>query len=139
MRIRTSLAATGLAAVAALALTGCGGDDDKGDGGTKQSPSASASAPGGSPGKVDSASLQGSWAGKTAGTSVNVTVTGTAVTLTAQGTSCDGEVADHGATMLAMKCSAESGRTMGTVASADAAGLVVDWGNGLTDRLAKTG
>ncbi|GLF96051.1 hypothetical protein [Streptomyces yaizuensis] len=103
--------------------SGSGGDG--GDGGT---------------GPVDSAAFQGQWAGKTDGTAVTVAITGTQVVMLADGASCSGEVADHGSQMLSMKCPGGQGsRTMGTIKSADGKQLVVDWGNGLTDNLAKAG
>ncbi|MER6911097.1 hypothetical protein ABT354_05415 [Streptomyces sp. NPDC000594] len=145
MRIRTSRAMAGFVAAAALALTGCGGDDSdkKKDPAetTAGAPTATAAgdSPGSDAGAVDSTSVQGRWAGKTEGTGLLITVTGTKVTLVAGGgTACAGEVADHGDLMLSLKCpDGATERTMGTIKSADGERLVVDWGNGLTDSLAK--
>ncbi|MER5771321.1 hypothetical protein [Streptomyces sp. NPDC001985] len=153
MRIRTSMAAAGLVAAASLVLSGCAGDDsggtdtsraDSSKGQEKESgkdegaASDAPDAPEATAGKADPAALQGQWMGRTDGTTVTIGIKDkTVVLLTADG-ACNGEVADHGDQMLAMTCAGgKQKRTMGTVRSADAKKLVVDWGDGITDTLTK--
>ncbi|MFI2209925.1 hypothetical protein [Streptomyces sp. NPDC020141] len=149
MRVRTSLTAAGLAAAAALALTGCGdggekdkGDDKAGHGDHKEEPKEkpeekdeSATAP---PKKVSPADVEGEWMGRTDGKTVTIGVRNGAVVLLAEGDSCTGKVADHGSQMLDLKCVGGGGqRTMGTIESADGKTLVVSWGKGKKDTLTK--
>jgi hypothetical protein len=132
MRIRTSFASASLAAVAALVLTGCGSDEKKNDDPAKdRNPAADAPKEGGGgDGKID-----GGWAGHSDGKPVSLAVTGTKAVLIAEGTTCAGEVADHGKKMLALKCAdGSTARSMGTV-EIQGDTLVVSWDGGKKDSL----
>ncbi|GGZ12868.1 hypothetical protein GCM10010387_00980 [Streptomyces inusitatus] len=162
MRVRTSLTAAGLVAALALALTGCGGGENKSDSGSDSGGDKSKSGDHGAhtetppadgekenqeekgesstekPKKVSPADIEGEWMGRTDGKTVTIGVKGTAVVLLAEGDSCTGKVADHGDQMLDLKCVGGGGqRTMGTVVSADDKTLVVSWDKGKKDTLTK--
>ncbi|MEO3972307.1 hypothetical protein [Streptomyces sp. CAU 1734] len=137
MRVRTSLTAAGLVTAAALALTGCGGDDakDSAEKG-KSSPAASQEKETGKDGA--GGDMAGTWTGKTDGKSVTLAVTGTTAALLADKTACSGRVEDHGQQMLTMVCADGSkDRTMGTIESADGKTLVISWDKGARDTLTK--
>jgi hypothetical protein len=130
-----SVAAAGL--VAALAVTGCGGD-----GGDDSAKDAAATAtPTGSEAEAGagSASIEGAWSGKTeGGKSIDLAVTGTKAVLLADGHACTGDVADHGKLMLSLKCAdGNTDRTMGAIESNDGKSLVISWDAGAKDTLSK--
>ncbi|MFJ2789139.1 MULTISPECIES: hypothetical protein [unclassified Streptomyces] len=131
--------ATGI--LTAAALTGCSGDSGKsdtpdGDSGAERSAPAS----GGDSGSgTNAAALEGGWAGKTDGKAVILSVaSGKAVLITEQH-ACTGTVQDAGKVTLALKCvDGGDDRTSGSVESNDGKTVVVSWGSGVKDTLAKT-
>ncbi|MGW1225078.1 hypothetical protein [Streptomyces sp. NPDC001478] len=139
-----ALVATGL--LAALALTGCGGDGSKDDA-DKGSPTTAAPAPDGG---GDSASeepsttgdlkaLEGAWAGQTDGKAVVLSVAAGKAVVVADAHVCTGTAKDMGKPMLELTCAdGDTARTMGTIESNDGKTVVVSWDAGTKDTLAKT-
>ncbi|MFE7565358.1 hypothetical protein ACFU76_00090 [Streptomyces sp. NPDC057539] len=147
--VRTSAATTGLVVALALALTGCGGDggDDsaKGEGGAT-APSATggegsgSTADSGSGADAAAASVEGTWAGLSDGKTVALSVKSGKVALVADKHVCQGAVEDMGEPMFSLKCAdGDTDRTMGTIESNDGKTLVISWGKGVRDTLAKAG
>ncbi|WTL22749.1 hypothetical protein OG329_16970 [Streptomyces sp. NBC_01506] len=146
--VRTSVAAAGL--VVALTLTGCGGGDsgDSGDDSAKDK-SSGAPAPsepetgGDESAPADGAaadSLEGTWAGMTEGKAVALSVKEGKAALIADEHICQGDVQEMGGEpMLSLKCAdGNTDRTMGSIDSNDGKTLVLSWGGGTKDSLAKT-
>ncbi|WP_405614186.1 hypothetical protein [Streptomyces sp. NBC_01508] len=143
--VRTSVAAAGLAV--ALTLAGCGGGDSGDDSAKDKGTTAPA------PGEPDADdaeatpdaggtadSLEGSWAGMTAGKAVALSVKEGKVALIADEHICQGDVQDMGGEpMLALKCAdGNTDRTMGSIDSNDGKKLVLSWEGGTKDSLTKT-
>ncbi|MEU1468685.1 hypothetical protein ABZ434_10740 [Streptomyces sp. NPDC005761] len=146
-RVRTgAVLAAGL--LAALALTGCSSDSDKG-GTDKSSGSATTPAPTGG-GSSDSGSgaddttgglkaLEGAWAGQTDGKAVVLSVASGKAVVVADSHVCSGTAKDMGKPMLALTCAdGNTDRTMGAIESNDGKTVVVSWDGGTKDTLAKT-
>ncbi|MCX4448431.1 hypothetical protein [Streptomyces sp. NBC_01789] len=137
--------ATGL--LAALALTGCGSDGDKSDNGkdsgSSATPTTGGSSSGGGNGGGDAAgdakALEGAWAGQTDGKPVVLSVnTGKAVVI-AESHVCSGTVTSSGTPELELKCAdGDTTRITGAVESNDGKTVVIAWGSGTKDKLAKT-
>ncbi|MFE4371338.1 hypothetical protein ACFRMN_24450 [Streptomyces sp. NPDC056835] len=149
--VRTSAAAAGLVTALALALTGCGGDsggDPAKDEGGATAPSgtggegsgSTADSGSGSGADADAASVEGTWAGLSDGKTVALSVKSGKVALVADQHVCQGAVEDMGEPMFSLKCAdGNTDRTMGTIESNDGKTLVISWGKGLKDTLAKAG
>ncbi|MGW4031046.1 hypothetical protein ACWEFL_17295 [Streptomyces sp. NPDC004838] len=141
MRVRTSMAAAGLAAAVALVLTGCGSESDGGDTskGENTATGPTASDPADASKDPDSGkSIEGAWAGLTDGKPVSLAVAGTKAAVSADGRVCSGEVVDHGEQMLSLKCTdGNKDRTMGTIKSSNGKLLVISWESGKEDSLTK--
>ncbi|MGW2511678.1 hypothetical protein ACWC0A_20090 [Streptomyces scopuliridis] len=150
--VRTSTAAAGLVAALALALTGCGGDSGGGDpakdeggatapsgtGGEGSGPTADSGSGSGS--GADATSVEGTWAGLSDGRTVALSVKSGKVALVADQHVCQGAVEDMGEPMFSLKCAdGNTDRTMGTIESNDGKTLVISWGKGVKDTLAKAG
>ncbi|MFE3138879.1 hypothetical protein [Streptomyces scopuliridis] len=145
--VRTSTATAGLVAALALALTGCGGDS----GGDPAKDEGGATAPSGTGGEgsgptadsgsgADAASVEGTWAGLSDGRTVALSVKSGKVALVADQHVCQGAVEDMGEPMFSLKCAdGNTDRTMGTIESNDGKTLVISWGKGVKDTLAKAG
>ncbi|MCL7380929.1 hypothetical protein [Streptomyces sp. 35G-GA-8] len=147
--VRTSAATTGLVVALALALTGCGGnggdDSAKGEGGAT-TPSATggegsgSTADSGSGADAAAAGVEGTWAGLSDGKTVALSVKSGKVALVADKHVCQGAVEDMGEPMFSLKCAdGDTDRTMGTIESNDGKTLVISWGKGVRDTLAKAG
>ncbi|MFI6288656.1 hypothetical protein ACIBCM_28585 [Streptomyces sp. NPDC051018] len=146
MRVRTSVAAAGIATAIALVLTGCGSDGDGGGDSSKEkspapgAPTASATDPGTEEPAGDGGDIAGAWSGMSGGKPVSLGITGKKAVLVAEGHTCSGEVADHGKQMLALTCvDGNKDRTMGTIESSDDKTLVISWDSGKKDTLSKVG
>ncbi|MER8068486.1 hypothetical protein ABTZ59_09335 [Streptomyces sp. NPDC094034] len=150
--VRTSAATTGLVVALALTLTGCGGDGDDSakDGGGATAPSATSGEGSGSTADSGSgagsgadaaaASVEGTWAGLSDGKTVALSVKSGKVALVADQHVCQGAVEDMGEPMFSLKCAdGDTDRTMGTIESNDGKTLVISWGKGVRDTLAKAG
>ncbi|MEV8393367.1 MULTISPECIES: hypothetical protein [unclassified Streptomyces] len=147
--VRTSAATTGLVVALALALTGCGGDggdDSAKDEGGATAPSATggegsgSTADSGSGADAAAASVEGTWAGLSDGKTVALSVKSGKVALVADKHVCQGAVEDMGEPMFSLKCAdGDTDRTMGTIESNDGKTLVISWGKGVRDTLAKAG
>ncbi|MFD7288993.1 hypothetical protein [Streptomyces sp. NPDC059863] len=146
--VRTSAATTGLVVALALALTGCGGDGDDSakDEGGATAPSATggegsgSTAGSGSGADAAAASVEGTWAGLSDGKTVALSVKSGKVALVADKHVCQGAVEDMGEPMFSLKCAdGDTDRTMGTIESNDGKTLVISWGKGVRDTLAKAG
>ncbi|MEV4973514.1 hypothetical protein [Streptomyces scopuliridis] len=146
--VRTSTAAAGLVAALALVLTGCGGDsgDSAKDEGKDESGTTASSGAGGagtgltpeSGSGADAASVEGTWAGLSDGKTVALSVKSGKVALVADQHVCQGAVEDMGEPMFSLKCAdGNTDRTMGTIESNDGKTLVISWGKGVKDTLAK--
>ncbi|MEV0783502.1 hypothetical protein AB0I52_11105 [Streptomyces sp. NPDC050423] len=144
--VRTgAVVATGL--LTALALTGCGGDGDKG-GTDKGSGSATPPAPVGSgsaTGGGESAStgglkaLEGAWAGLSDDKAVVLSVASGKAVVIADSHVCSGSAKGSDKVTLELKCTdGDTGRTAGAVESNDGKTLVVSWDGGTKDTLGKT-
>lgn len=148
--VRTgTVVATGL--LTAFALTGCGGDSDKG-GADSGSGSTVTPTPAGSAGGAgeDSGSgadgatgglkaLEGAWAGQTDGKAVVLSVASGKAVIVADSHVCSGTAKDMGKPMLALTCAdGNTDRTMGAIESNDGKTVVVSWDGGAKDTLAKT-
>lgn len=137
-RVRTSVAAAGLVAAAALVLAGCGSDGGD-DAGKAKASTAPTNAGGDAGTGGDSGNIEGAWAGVTEGKAVSLAVTGTKAVLLADGHACTGEVSDMGKQMLSLKCAdGNTDRTMGSIESNDGKTLVISWGAGAKDTLTKS-
>ncbi|MFD7091790.1 hypothetical protein ACFV94_28885 [Streptomyces sp. NPDC059896] len=154
--VQSGAAAAGLVVTLALALTGCGGDggDSAKDGGGAAAPSATggessgATADSGSGADsgsdadtdTDTASVEGTWAGLSDGKTVALSVKSGKVALVADRHVCQGAVEDMGEPMFSLTCvDGNTDRTMGTIESNDGKTLVISWGKGVKDTLAKAG
>ncbi|MFC9649516.1 hypothetical protein [Streptomyces sp. NPDC056937] len=152
--VQSGAAAAGLVVTLALALTGCGGDggDSPKDGGGAAAPSATggessgATADSGSGADADTdtdtdtASVEGTWAGLSDGKTVALSVKSGKVALVADRHVCQGAVEDMGEPMFSLTCvDGNTDRTMGTIESNDGKTLVISWGKGVKDTLAKAG
>jgi hypothetical protein len=131
--VRTSIAVTGLAA--ALVLTGCTSDSDKGGGtdkdtATTTAPSTSGEDGSGSSPAVDTGSeLEGTWAGLTDGKAVALSVKSGKAALVADQHVCQGSVQKMGEPMLALTCiDGNTDRAMGRIESNNGTTLVISWG-----------
>ncbi|MFF7338680.1 hypothetical protein ACFZAT_15170 [Streptomyces sp. NPDC008163] len=132
--------------LAALALTGCGSDGDKGDSGKDSGPSASPTAggsdassgtDGGSAG--DAKALEGAWAGQTDGEPVVLSVAAAKAFVVADDHVCSGTVSGEGKPALELKCAdGDTARITGEVESNDGKTVVIAWGSGKKDTLEKT-
>ncbi|WP_411114947.1 hypothetical protein [Streptomyces sp. 029-5] len=152
--VRSGAAAAGLVVTLALALTGCGGDGG-GEGGGPAKDEGGATAPSatggessastadsnsGSGASADAASVEGTWAGLSDGKTVALSVKSGKVALVADRHVCQGAVEDMGEPMFSLKCAdGNTDRTMGTIESNDGKTLVIAWGKGVKDTLAKAG
>ncbi|MEE1773686.1 hypothetical protein PUR34_37350 [Streptomyces sp. JV185] len=132
--------ATGI--LTAVALTGCSSDGEKNDG-PAGGPGAGRTtpAPGGDGNGSDTsaADLEGGWAGKTDGKAVVLSVSSGKAVLVTEQHACTGTVQGTGRVTLALKCvDGGDDRTTGSVESNDGRTVVVSWGSGVKDTLAKT-
>ncbi|MFF9350275.1 hypothetical protein [Streptomyces sp. NPDC014734] len=137
--------ATGL--VAALVLTGCGGDSgkndadngsDAGESGRVPADNGSGGDSGGGSGN-DAAALEGAWSGKTDGKTVVLSVASGKAVLVTEQRACTGEVQNTGKVTLSLKCAdGDTDRTHGSVESNDGRTIEISWGAGTKDTLAKT-
>ncbi|MGW6236323.1 hypothetical protein [Streptomyces sp. NPDC055094] len=137
----------------ALALTGCGGGGGEGGGPAKdeggatapsatggESSASTADSNSGSGASADAASVEGTWAGLSDGKTVALSVKSGKVALVADRHVCQGAVEDMGEPMFSLKCAdGNTDRTMGTIESNDGKTLVIAWGKGVKDTLAKAG
>ncbi|MEV5159441.1 hypothetical protein [Streptomyces sp. NPDC053728] len=138
-----ALAAAGLAAM--CVLTACSGDgpapDDAPAAGRRTGQSAPPTGDGqdtGTPGP-GVAALDGTWTSTSDGSPVVLSVTSGKVALVADQHVCQGEVKDTGEVTLTLKClDGNTDRTKGAVESVDGDKLVVSWGAGAEDTLART-
>ncbi|MFJ6179328.1 hypothetical protein [Streptomyces sp. NPDC092295] len=150
--VRSGAAAAGLVVTLALALTGCGGGGEGGgpakDEGGATAPSttggkssaSTADSGSGSGASADAASVEGTWAGLSDGKTVALSVKSGKVALVADRHVCQGAVEDMGEPMFSLKCAdGNTDRTMGTIESTDGKTLVIAWGKGVKDTLAKAG
>ncbi|MFD6338586.1 hypothetical protein [Streptomyces sp. NPDC060131] len=162
--VRSGAAAAGLVVTLALTLTGCGGDgggEGGGEGGGPAKDEGGATAPSatggessastadsnsnsgsgsGSGSSADAASVEGTWAGLSDGKTVALSVKSGKVALVADRHVCQGAVEDMGEPMFSLKCAdGNTDRTMGTIESNDGKTLVIAWGKGVKDTLAKAG
>ncbi|MFD8919915.1 hypothetical protein ACFV0Y_19110 [Streptomyces sp. NPDC059569] len=154
--VRSGAAAAGLVVTLALALTGCGGDGggegggpakDEGGatapsatGGESSASTADSNSNSGSGASADAASVEGTWAGLSDGKTVALSVKSGKVALVADRHVCQGAVEDMGEPMFSLKCAdGNTDRTMGTIESNDGKTLVIAWGKGVKDTLAKAG
>ncbi|MGW6768810.1 hypothetical protein ACWGBX_00115 [Streptomyces sp. NPDC055037] len=151
--VRSGAAAAGLVVTLALALTGCGGgggeggDPAKDEGGATapsatggESSASTADSNSGSGASADAASVEGTWAGLSDGKTVALSVKSGKVALVADRHVCQGAVEDMGEPMFSLKCAdGNTDRTMGTIESNDGKTLVIAWGKGVKDTLAKAG
>ncbi|MFJ8397262.1 hypothetical protein [Streptomyces sp. NPDC094144] len=147
--VRTSaVVATGL--LTALALTGCGSDNDQ-PGADQESGSAPAPAPdhsdgsstGGGDGGATSAdglkALEGAWAGQTDGKAVVLSVAHGKAVVVADSHVCSGSAKGTDKVTLALRCAdGDTDRTAGTVESNDGKTVVLAWDGGTKDSLGKT-
>ncbi|MFJ9027701.1 hypothetical protein ACIRQP_04110 [Streptomyces sp. NPDC102274] len=145
--VRKGAAAAGLVAALAFALTGCGGDSGDDSAGDKGGATASSGTGGESSGSTadsgsgaDAASVEGTWAGLSDGKTVALSVSQGKVALVADQHVCQGAVEDMGEPMFSLKCAdGNTDRAMGTIESNDGKTLVISWGKGVKDTLAKAG
>ncbi|MFJ9210951.1 hypothetical protein [Streptomyces sp. NPDC102264] len=147
--VRSGAAAAGLVVTLALALTGCGGDGGEGSGPAKDEGGATAPSATGGEGSgstadsgsgADAAKVEGTWAGLSDGKTVALSVKSGKVALVADQHVCQGAVEDMGEPMFSLKCAdGNTDRTMGTIESNDGKTLVISWGKGVKDTLAKAG
>ncbi|RYJ24199.1 putative membrane protein [Streptomyces sp. L-9-10] len=153
--VRSGAAAAGLMVTLALALTGCGGDGGEGSGPAKDEGGATAPSATGGEGSgstadsdsgsgadadADAAKVEGTWAGLSDGKTVALSVKSGKVALVADQHVCQGAVEDMGEPMFSLKCAdGNTDRTMGTIESNDGKTLVISWGKGVKDTLAKAG
>lgn len=144
--VRTgAVVATGL--LTALALTGCGSDNDKPDA-DKGSGSTATPAPDGGDGSStggDAAptgglkALEGAWAGQTGGKAVVLSVASGKAVVVADSHVCSGNAKGADKVTLQLKCAdGDTDRTSGTVESNDGKTVVVSWDGGTKDSLGKT-
>ncbi|MFD3913582.1 hypothetical protein [Streptomyces sp. NPDC058603] len=150
--VRSGAAAAGLVVTLALTLTGCGGDGG-GEGGGPAKDEGGATAPSATGGEssastadsnsgsgADAVSVEGTWAGLSDGKTVALSVKSGKVALVADRHVCQGAVEDMGEPMFSLKCAdGNTDRTMGTIESNDGKTLVIAWGKGVKDTLAKAG
>ncbi|NED16321.1 hypothetical protein [Streptomyces sp. SID9124] len=132
--------ATGL--LTALALTGCGSDGDKDDSGKDSGVTASPAsggASGGGDSEGDAKDLEGAWAGESDDKPVVLSVSGGKAVVVADSHVCSGTVSGTGKPELELKCvDGDTTRITGAVESNDGKTVVVAWGSGTKDTLAKT-
>ncbi|WP_326766310.1 hypothetical protein OG978_18580 [Streptomyces sp. NBC_01591] len=127
--------------LSAVALTGCSSDSKKSDDpGVGSGAEQSSPAPGDDSGsKTDAAALEGGWAGKSDGKAIVLSVASGKAVLVTEKHACTGTVQDADKVTLALKCvDGADDRTTGTVESNDGKTVVVSWGSGVKDTLAKT-
>ncbi|MFJ5684956.1 hypothetical protein [Streptomyces sp. NPDC093099] len=152
--VRSGAAAAGLVVTLALTLTGCGGGGEGGGpakdeggatapsttGGESSASTADSNSGSGSGASADAASVEGTWAGLSDGKTVALSVKSGKVALVADRHVCQGAVEDMGEPMFSLKCAdGNTDRTMGTIESTDGKTLVIAWGKGVKDTLAKAG
>ncbi|WP_405714005.1 MULTISPECIES: hypothetical protein [unclassified Streptomyces] len=124
------------------ALTGCSSDSAKSGepGGSAASDRPGPSADDRDSGSgTDAAALEGGWAGKTDGKAVVLSVASGKAVLVTEQHACTGTVQDADKVTLTLKCvDGGDDRTTGSVDSNDGRTVVVSWGSGVKDTLAKT-
>ncbi|MFB7636517.1 hypothetical protein ACFC0M_37015 [Streptomyces sp. NPDC056149] len=135
---------TGVAAIAALLLSGCGSSGERGkDAGTPStSPKSTPSAPTGGDGKAaQPGAVEGAWkSGSSASPLVLVVAKGTAAFSKGHQSACMGKVEKMGgATMAVLKCTdGSTSHTMGVLEpGADGKTLTVKWKGGPTEHYTK--
>ena len=132
--------ATGL--LATLALTGCGSDGGKDDAGKDSGAAASPTAGGASSGgdsAGDAKALEGAWSGQTDGKPVVLSVADGKAVVVSESHACSGTVSGTGKPELELKCAdGDATRVTGAVESNDGRTVVIAWGSGTKDTLAKT-